>query len=172
MAHAVEERVFCAVQSGFSARSKSGTWNSIQSLECTPSKALCVTTETRHIDRLGQLGEFEQDSNTDSEQESLVWCVVQHPKPPVHSARSATQCSFQYTPSKASRGAWHSIQSSATQCSPHTPGTGGERPRALPAVSLICSWNHLQTIRHGTDPGLQSALRPRKRVSVPKLADQ
>ena len=30
----------------------------------------CVTTETRHLDRLGQLGEFEQDSNTDSEQES------------------------------------------------------------------------------------------------------
>ena len=31
--------------------------------------ALCVTTKTRHLDRLGQLGEFEQDSNTDSEQE-------------------------------------------------------------------------------------------------------
>ena len=31
---------------------------------------LCVTTETRHLDRLDQLGEFEQDSNTDSEQES------------------------------------------------------------------------------------------------------
>ena len=31
---------------------------------------LCVTTETRHLDRLGQLGEFEQDSNTASEQES------------------------------------------------------------------------------------------------------
>ena len=28
---------------------------------------LCVTTETRPLDRLGQLGEFEQDSNTDSE---------------------------------------------------------------------------------------------------------
>ena len=26
----------------------------------------CVTTETRHLDRLGQLGEFEQDSNTES----------------------------------------------------------------------------------------------------------
>ena len=25
---------------------------------------MCVTTETRHLDRLGQLGEFEQDSNT------------------------------------------------------------------------------------------------------------
>ena len=30
----------------------------------------CVTTETRPLDRLGQLGEFEQDSNTDSELES------------------------------------------------------------------------------------------------------
>ena len=29
-----------------------------------------VTTETRPLDRLGQLGEFEQDSNTDSELES------------------------------------------------------------------------------------------------------
>ena len=29
----------------------------------------CVTTETRPLDRLGQLGEFEQDSNTDSELE-------------------------------------------------------------------------------------------------------
>ena len=31
---------------------------------------LCVTTETRPLDRLGQLGEVEQDSNTDSELES------------------------------------------------------------------------------------------------------
>ena len=31
---------------------------------------LCVTTETRPLDRLGQLGEFELDSNTDSELES------------------------------------------------------------------------------------------------------
>ena len=30
----------------------------------------CVTTETKPLDRLGQLGEFEQDSNTDSELES------------------------------------------------------------------------------------------------------
>ena len=30
----------------------------------------CVTTETRPLGRLGQLGEFEQDSNTDSELES------------------------------------------------------------------------------------------------------
>ena len=29
-----------------------------------------VTRETRHLDRLGQLGEYGQDSNTDSEQES------------------------------------------------------------------------------------------------------
>ena len=26
--------------------------------------SVCVTTETRHLDRLGQLGEFEQDSDT------------------------------------------------------------------------------------------------------------
>ena len=31
---------------------------------------VCVTTETRPLDRLGQLGEFEQDSNTGSELES------------------------------------------------------------------------------------------------------
>ena len=31
---------------------------------------VCVTTETRHLDRLGQLGEFEQESSTDSEQDS------------------------------------------------------------------------------------------------------
>ena len=30
----------------------------------------CVTTETRHLGRLGQLGEFEQNSNTDSKQKS------------------------------------------------------------------------------------------------------
>ena len=35
---------------------------------CTPR--VCVPAATWHIDRLGQLGEFEQDSNTDSEQES------------------------------------------------------------------------------------------------------
>ena len=29
--------------------------------------AVCATTETRHLDRLGQLSEFEQDSNTDSD---------------------------------------------------------------------------------------------------------
>ena len=35
-----------------------------------PRGNVCVTTETRPLDRLGQLGEFEQDSNTDSELES------------------------------------------------------------------------------------------------------
>ena len=33
-------------------------------------RRLCVATETRPLDRLGQLGEFERDSNTDSELES------------------------------------------------------------------------------------------------------
>ena len=31
---------------------------------------VCVTAETSPLDRLGQLGEFEQDRNTDSEPES------------------------------------------------------------------------------------------------------
>ena len=35
---------------------------------CTALSSACVTTETRPLDRLGHLGEFEQDSNTDSEQ--------------------------------------------------------------------------------------------------------
>ena len=38
-----------------------------------PGLSLCVllfTTETRHLNRLRQLSEFEQDSNTNSEQES------------------------------------------------------------------------------------------------------
>ena len=30
----------------------------------------CVTTKTQHLDRLGQLSEFEQGNNTNSEQES------------------------------------------------------------------------------------------------------
>ena len=34
---------------------------------CRRSPQLCVPTETRHLDGLGQHGEFEQDSNTDSE---------------------------------------------------------------------------------------------------------
>ena len=51
---------------------------------------VCVTTETRHLDRLGQLGEFEQDSNTDSEQESntgweSVWYHLQAPSWPSRS---------------------------------------------------------------------------------------
>ena len=33
---------------------------------------LCCSNAGRHLDRLGQLGEFEQDSNTDSEQESTT----------------------------------------------------------------------------------------------------
>ena len=33
----------------------------------------CVTTETRHLDRLGQLGEFEQNSNT------CVWYTYTQP---------------------------------------------------------------------------------------------
>ena len=37
---------------------------------CAKHRFVCVSTETRHLDRLGQLGEFEQDSNTDTEQES------------------------------------------------------------------------------------------------------
>ena len=36
---------------------------------------MCGTTETRPLDRLGQLGEFEQDSNTDLEQESNRNCI-------------------------------------------------------------------------------------------------
>ena len=39
--------------------------NSWAESSCT---CVCVTTETRHLDRLGQLGEFEQDSNTTSGQ--------------------------------------------------------------------------------------------------------
>ena len=31
---------------------------------------MCVTAKTRHLGRVGQLGEFEQDSNTDLELES------------------------------------------------------------------------------------------------------
>ena len=31
--------------------------------------SVCVTTETRHLDRPGQLSEFEQDNNRTSEQE-------------------------------------------------------------------------------------------------------
>ena len=45
-----------------------------------------VTTETRQIDRLGQLSEFEQDSNTDSEQESNA---------DSHSARNKAQATQQ-----------------------------------------------------------------------------
>ena len=33
--------------------------------------AVCVATETRHLDRLGQLGELDLENNTDSEQEGL-----------------------------------------------------------------------------------------------------
>ena len=33
-------------------------------------RQMCVATETRHLDRLGQLVELEQESNIDSEQES------------------------------------------------------------------------------------------------------
>ena len=36
---------------------------------------VCVTTETRPLDRLGQLGEFEQDSDTDSD---LIMCGATH----------------------------------------------------------------------------------------------
>ena len=39
----------------------------------------CVTTETRHLDRLGQLGEFEQDSNTDR---CVCVCVTRSARPP------------------------------------------------------------------------------------------
>ena len=49
----------------------------IKSLRCNSfariQKVCCpvsLTTKTRHLDRLGQLGEFEQDSSTDPEQES------------------------------------------------------------------------------------------------------
>ena len=41
---------------------------------------MCVTSETRHLDRLGQLSEFEQDINTDS-----------------HSARNRAQVAQQST---------------------------------------------------------------------------
>ena len=37
---------------------------------CGTCAELCVATETRPLDRLGQLGEFEQDSSTDAELES------------------------------------------------------------------------------------------------------
>ena len=41
--------------------------------------ATCVATQTLHLDRLGQLGEFEQDSNTDSERPSNTdSCSARH----------------------------------------------------------------------------------------------
>ena len=41
----------------------------------------CVTTDTRHLDRLGKRGEFEQESNTDS------GAAVQHVYSCAHIAR-------------------------------------------------------------------------------------
>ena len=35
----------------------------------------CVTTKTRHLDRLGQLSEFEQESNTERRLDTRWWCV-------------------------------------------------------------------------------------------------
>ena len=54
------------------------------------ARRLCATTETRHLDRLGQLqlGVFEQDSNTDSEQESNT---DSHSAPPVCYNKDAAQ---------------------------------------------------------------------------------
>ena len=37
---------------------------------CFTTKTPCGTAETRHLDRRGQFGEFEQEINTGSEQES------------------------------------------------------------------------------------------------------
>ena len=34
---------------------------------CVSTSPMCVTTETRQLAQLGQLGEFEQESNTHSE---------------------------------------------------------------------------------------------------------
>ena len=70
---------------------------------------LCVTTETRPLDRLGQLGEFEQDSNTDSDLESntdshtaLCLCVGRAAWPP-----GAGRCP--------------APRRSPTRCAPHAP---------------------------------------------------
>ena len=56
---------------------QNGTANVKQrALSCT-----CVATKTRHLNRLGQLSEFEQESNTDSQQGSnpdslCIMCVT------------------------------------------------------------------------------------------------
>ena len=54
-----------------------GLASSVSIVVCVTTKTVvvCVTSETQHLDRRGQLGEFEQDSKTDS-----------------HSARSVARC--------------------------------------------------------------------------------
>ena len=56
---------------------------------------VCVTTKKRHLIRLGQISEFEQESNTESQQESDA---------DSHSARDGEGVC--YNGDKASRPAW------------------------------------------------------------------
>ena len=66
---------------------------------------LCVTTGTRHLDRLSLLGEFEQDSNTDSESprvwhhagvdaDIIIYVTTTDPEECGNTLASAAACAF------------------------------------------------------------------------------
>ena len=102
----------------------------------TAGEGMCVATGTRHVDRPGQLNEFEQDGNTDSERRSNT---------DSHSARSEAHAAQQCTAEPDEKG----LQSKE-QCSQQT----------VPSATKL-----KQRPGHARAPGGSAALPMRGEVS-------
>ena len=107
---------------------------------------MCVTTETRHLDRHGQLSEFEQDNNTDSEQESNTDSHSARNK--AHNRRRVSVCVQSKTASGMrirkrarllSARAAPQLHSSAVE-----PSSTSQRRRHAALAGMVCasSWLH------------------------------
>ena len=101
----------------------------------TGQLAACFTTKARHRNRLGQLSEFEQESNTESQvgecQQDMVTLHPRHSTLRLGHASGGAPCAppfFQPGPAALPRVRWRAR--SAAAVSPQ----GGRAPRTCPAV--------------------------------------
>ena len=113
---------------------------------------MCVATEARPLDRLGQLGEFEQDSNTASDLESNT---------DSHSAQSKAHVARQAAAERGEEAPHSKEQSKQQQQNPEGPDRNNAQtvqPVATPqTLELPVSMCVLQQ-RQGLSTGLASSV--------------
>ena len=112
-----------------------------------------MCTEARHFDRLGQLGEFKQDSNTNSEQDSNTNS---------HSARSKTQAGQQPTAEpdgKAPQSREQSFQQANPSATKTGPGQSSRPAHIRPSPISHAEQRKGDTTRAGSEHWLNTGKR-------------